>query len=671
MNANEIVQKLMDAKEAYYNGEPFMTDDEFDALEEQLQVLDPENEYFSVVGAVVNTRNKVQHNVPMLSCGKAKTVEEVKAWINKMNVQNEVLLGEPKIDGLSCSVVYENGKLIRVATRGDGLVGQDITHVAQFINIPKKIDKTGNVETRGELYLPKNTKCPNPESKPLRNIAVGLINRKEGLEDLKYVHFVAYQVMGTDLATESEKMNWLGNWFEIPETELLNVDDIQKIYDLYLTKLRDRWPFETDGLVIVVNDNNKWAELDSKYVVDHHHHYNIALKPPSTAKETTLKDIEWHVTRLGRAIPVAVFEPVIIGGAKITRCTLNNLEFVEKLTLHKKDKVVISRAGDVIPHIEENKTLHGAVERDLIPTHCTCGTELERWGVHLICSSNDCRDKLIDQILYWVRSCDMVGLSHSFVKTMVEAGRLSSIKGLYNLTEVDFVGVEGFASSKIKNALEQIEASKNMTVIQFGARLGIDLIGEKALVKLEIKTVEDLLNFNGNGSVIATKVKEYLAENKAQMEDLLTVLKVREVNGVNGKAGKSVCMTGSGPKTRNELIKMIQAKGDTFVDSVSKGTQILVCEDVNGNSSKLQKARKLGIKLMSYVEYFSEEATPVREHIWNVGDRVQIEFAGEIAGRGSILSVRFVDDGAAVYSISDDDGSTVWTSREWELSNAD
>lgn len=246
------------------------------------------------------------------------------------------------------------------------------------------------------------------------------------------------------------------------------------------------------------------------------------------------------------------------------------------------------------------------MENPLIPTNCpSCGSELIHEGVHLVCKGKNCKDKLIDQILYWVRTCEMDGLSYAFVRTMVEAGRLGSVRGLYNLTETDFSGVEGFASSKITNALAEIENSKSMTVIQFGDRLGIDLVGEKALTKLGIKTVDDLLNYNGNGSVVAGKLREYLAENKEEVKSLLAVLKVREV-AEKKNGGKNVCMTGTGPKGRKELVELITVKGDTFVDHVSKDTQILICEDVNGGSSKLQKARKLGVKLVSYADYFSD-----------------------------------------------------------------
>jgi len=608
MKIAEIVTKLLEAKQAYYDGQPVISDEEFDGLEDTLRGLDPTNEYFSIVGAGVNTRNKVHHEIPMMSCQKAKTVEELLVWAGKMGITNELLVLEPKIDGLSCSVVYENGKLARIATRGDGLIGQDVSHIAQYVNIPKSINLKGRVEIRGELYLPKNTNFPNPENKPLRNIAVGLINRKDsGLKDLRYVHFVSYQVLGGSFRYEIDKLDWLDeSGFETIVTPIgaCRIDQVQNAYDLYLSEWRETWQMETDGMVFVVNDTEKWEQLDAKYTVDHHHHYNIALKPPSQMKETKLNSIEWNVTRLGRFVPVAIFEPVIIGGATISRCTLNNLEYAENLGLHRGDTILISRANDVIPHIEENRTAHDKMEGDLIPEICFCGTKLVRKGPHLVCTSNSCQDKLIDQILYWVRTCEMDGLSISFVKTMVEAGRLGSIRGLYDLTEKDFEGVEGFASSKVKNALDQIENSKSMTVIQFGDRLGIDLVGEKALTKLGIKTVDDLLNFNGNGSVVAGKLREYLAENKEAVKSLLDVLKVREVSEKKN-GGKNVCMTGTGPKGRKELVELITAKGDTFVDHVSKDTQILICEDVNGGSSKLQKARKLGVKLVSYVDYFS------------------------------------------------------------------
>ncbi len=357
----EIVAKLLDAKKKYYDGNPIISDAKFDALEDELRELDPENGYFNIVGASLgNIKEKVTHKNPMYSCGKAKTAEDVHAWLKKIESEKEPLIVQAKIDGMSSNFVYVDGKLDHVASRGDGFIGQVITHVANFINVPKEINLKGRVEIRGELYIPKDSKVPNPENNALRNICGGLIGRKGGkhsLEDLKYIHFVAYQALGTKMLKESLKMGFLkARGFETVEFELIKADQIESFYKKYLASLRTAWPYESDGLVLTVDDNEKWEKINSKYEVSHHNHYNIALKPPSQSKETTLEGIEWNVSRSGKLIPIALFKTINVGGANISRASLTSYENVIKMKMEKGDTILVSRANDVIPYVEENVT---------------------------------------------------------------------------------------------------------------------------------------------------------------------------------------------------------------------------------------------------------------------------------------------------------------------------
>lgn len=626
----EIVELLMKAKEAYYNDVPIMSDEEFDRMEDELRDLDPENSYFSIVGTQVTSRVKVRHEIPMLSCDKAKNIEGALQWLQKLGLEDESIVIEPKIDGLSCSLLYEKGKLVRIATRGDGYIGQNITHIVNFVkSIPKKItyQELGTKEVRGELYLPKKTNLSNPDEKPLRSLAVGLINRKDSnLEDLGFLHFVSYQLLGTDFQYEDEKLDVLySNKFEVIDFVVIPTKNtLEEYYNKYLNELREKWSYETDGLVLVVRDTKKWSDLDSKYVVRHHHFYNIAFKAPSLSKETILENIEWNVSRFGNVIPVAIVKAVIIGGTSITRSSLNNVEYVEELGLRVGDRVVIERANDVIPYFKENlsKTERsrskGSLKWEneeellsflgpdnfLIPEKCpSCKGVLEKVGVHLVCLSKECPEKLIRQILHWVQKCEMDGLSESFVRKLVESKRISSIKDLYLLREKDFEGIDGFGLKKTKNALEQIETSTKMSLRQFVVRLGIPMVGERAMEKLGINNIYELFSYKSNDYVISHALEDFIRCNKVMIEDLLEVIDVSpETPKKQGVL--RICMTGTGPKSRKELIAKIERAGNTFVDHVSKETDILVCEDVNGSSSKLSKAAKLGVKLVNYQDFF-------------------------------------------------------------------
>jgi len=629
----QIVNKLQSCKDAYYNlGKSVISDDEFDHLEDELRGLDPDNDYFTIVGTG-NIKEKVKHAIPMLSLQKGKTVDDILVWIKKIEIQNEDFIVQSKVDGLSCSVVYEKGKLVMIKTRGDGNVGQNITHISKFTNIPNKINlnkinRVVPIEVRGELYLPKNTLLSNPENKPLRNLAVGLINRKDnGLEDLRYLHFVAYQTefnLRYLTSVESYKMKWLIEnnfetvWWKLfsleslkqnyrmlrPIEKPINSDFITALYNLYLNELRDSWNYESDGLVFTVNNNKFWGEIDSKYEVSHHHHYNMALKPPSQGKETVLEGIEWNVSRQGKVIPVALVKTVVLGGSNVSRCTLNNYENVLKLRLNVGDKIFIERAGDVIPFFKNNLSMDSNRKSNLIPECCSsCGGKLLESGVHLVCLNDECEEQQILKIVHWVKCCEMEQFSEASVRALFKVGLLRDIVSLYSLKAKDFESVEGFGSKKIENALNQIDSTRYMSIGQFVDRLGIDLVGEKAMKKLGITTVEQLLNFNDSTFVIGRNLMEYLSENKSYVKKLLQIVKIQKPQEVKMGA-RNVCMTGKGPKTRNELIVEIQKKGDTFVDHVGKETNILVCEDPNSNSSKLQKAQKFGVKLMSYSDYF-------------------------------------------------------------------
>jgi DNA ligase (NAD+) len=610
INPKELAKRLLDAKEAYYNDEPTMSDEDFDALEDTLRKADSGNEYFKAVGAKGNSKTKLKHDVPMLSAAKSKTVAEVWAWIVKIGSEGKKHQVEPKIDGLSATVKYNKGKLVHVATRGDGQIGQDISHVQAFIKtIPKNIDCKEELEVRGELYIPKTSKVPNPENKPLRNMAVGFINRKgenHSLDDLKYVKFVAYQVVGKKFQTESAKLEWLEeSGFNFIERNLTFTTEAQlsKIHTDYLSTYRSDWEYETDGMVIVVDDISLHDNINSKYEVSHHNHYNMALKPPSEGKETKLIDIEWNVSRQGKLIPVAIVEPVVLGGATVQRCTLNNYENVINLKLHKGDRVIIERANDVIPFFKEN--LDGKEKAfGVVPKKCTsCNGDLEIEGIHLVCNSSRCVEQDILKVVHWVKACEMEAFAEASVRQLFAAGKIKNIRDLYSLKSSDFNGVDGFGSSKSKNALEQIEATKEMTIGQFVDRLGIDLVGEKAMKKMGITNSKELFAFNDKTFVIGQNLIEYLKENKDFVKDLLECVTITKPQAV--KAGsKNVCMTGGGPKKRDELIKDIQAKGDQYVDHVGKDTNILVCEDPASGTSKLAKATKLGVKLMSYSEYF-------------------------------------------------------------------
>lgn len=604
----ELVDLLIKAKEAYYNNEPIMTDEEFDEKEEELKKLDPDNSYFILVGIQAKGL-KIKHEIQMLSMNKAKTVEDVKTWLNKILDKRVELLVEPKIDGLSCSIVYNNGYIQYIATRGDGKEGQDITHIKDYIDVTKAINIKEKIEVRGELYLPKNTQFQNTENKSLRNLAVGLINRKTDRDDLKYIKFIAYQLYGISCKFEFEKIKILSELnFDVVEVKKVgSIKELQSYYELYLSSLRDQWLYETDGLIIIVNDISLHEKIDSKYTISHHHFYNIALKPPSEGKVTTLVDVEWNITRKGNYIPVGIIEPIQIGGVEIKRVSLHNAKTINDLQLCIGDKILVIRSNDVIPYLKEVTEHVGDYDDSILIKKCkSCGSDLVEQGVNIICTNHEnCKAQQLERIIYWVKQSNMEQISDETIRTLFEKNIITKISDLYRLTEDKLIGIEGIGDKKIANILEQIEKSKIMNIKQFVSKLGIDLVGEKSVEKLGIRTIDDFWKFTDSSLKIGQNIINFRNNNTNFINDILSVVTIKEINNNSNRALKGlVCMTGTGPKSRKELIDDIEKMGYTFSPSVTKDVSILICEDPTSGSSKLQKAVKLGIKLMSYEEFF-------------------------------------------------------------------
>lgn len=624
MKVIEIVKTLLEAKEAYYNSDsPLMSDAEFDALEEKLRILDPDNEYFTSVGSVASDAEKIKHVTPMLSMMKGKSIEDIASWIKKIEIEGlSDFIIEPKLDGLSATCKYSNGKLVYVATRGNGIEGQDISHIAEFVkDIPESINITGEeIEVRGELYLPRNTEF-DTEERPLRNSCVGLINRKENRGDLKYVRFAAFRIVGMDhVPYESSRIDILIDcgFNSIEYSIASNVLEIEEYYNSYIETLRGTWEYETDGLIICVNDRRLFEEIDSKWIVDHHNHYAIALKPPSETRETVIRDIAWQVSRQGNIIPVAIFDPVFIGGAKLSRAALNNYENVVRLKIHKNDTLVVERANDVIPYVADNKSSRGRADGDFAPDMIidicpSCSSNLERSGVHLKCFNQNCEEQNIQKIVYWVKNSTIENVAEASVRTLFEQGKISDVKDLYTLKEEDFEGIAGFADKKIKNFLEEVTSSKKLNARDFISKLGIPLVQKKTLVKMGINSVEDFINFNDTAYVAGQNIVEWKNDpaNMKLFNELLEVLEIEKEEPTLSK-GKAA-MTGKGPGKRLDLIKIIEKEGYEFSSTVTRDLAILICEDVNGKSSKLENARKNNIELISYDDFFRDKIIDIDE----------------------------------------------------------
>lgn len=608
---NQLVADITEARNAYYtDGSSRWSDEEYDAMEQMLRDLDPKNSILKKVGSPA-VGVKVKHRVPMLSMQKAKTFEEIQKWIAKTNwgKWGKLWLVEPKVDGNSVSLRYSKGVLQHAVTRGDGKEGQDITHIVKLIeDIPQTITHQEDFEVRGELYLPKGTKTV--KGTPLRNVVAGLLNPdRKDVTQAHQIKFVACRLLPTGdhlIPSEQRAVEWLRAQFSnvIPYTKAFEASQIHEIWKEHNDEgKRHLYEYELDGLVIVV-DNWAVQELQPNNN-DHHLDFNIAYKFSNEYKRTTLCGVTWQMSRHGSLIPVANFEPVNIGGTTIRNAGMANARAVENLKMMIGDEIEITRSNDIIPALTKSfaANLDKRNYSPLILQKCPhCNTELEWKGVHLHCPNrNDCDEQQIQRIVHWVVACEMDGVSEQTVRALWYNASLRSISGLYVLKnqEAELHYQEGFGKSKISNLLAQIERSRKVSIHDFIERLGIPSVGVKSAKKLGINSLQQLLQFQSDGSAIGDAVASYVADAN-NYQEIVALSECLQIENHTEKQGKLVCATGKAPMARNDLIKLLERNGYVWSDSVTKDLHLLLCDDPHSGSTKNKKAEKLGIQVMTY-----------------------------------------------------------------------
>ena len=360
MDITELRSKLKTAREAYYNLSPVISDLEYDALKDTLRQLAPDDVEVTAVGAVApkySVWDKVEHEIPMGSLNKVNQESGFRKWIIDQNLESQSLLITYKLDGSSLEVIYEDGNLKRCSTRGNGVIGEDITaNAIKIDNLPKQISKSGKIIVRGEVLMHKDI-FQNLYSKDYanpRNTAAGKIRDKKGDgKDCKNLKFYAFTMIGINLSTYSDQLAELRNLgFDTPDYFIGDLNQIISSHQVIIDQ-RTALPYEIDGTVISVNDLQYLESLGSHNLRPNG---QIAWKFDPAAGITKIIDIKWQVGNSGRLCPVGVVDPVEIGGVTITNVSLHNLAMFKKLELHQGDEVLITRRNDVIPYLEKNVT---------------------------------------------------------------------------------------------------------------------------------------------------------------------------------------------------------------------------------------------------------------------------------------------------------------------------
>lgn len=632
-----LVKELNFHAEQYYKFDsPVISDGEYDKLYDRLVALEKETGFVlpdsptrRVGDDVLKEFKQYRHTHKLYSLDKCQSYEELLAW----RARTEKALGrkydmtaEYKFDGLTINLTYENGALVSAATRGNGLVGEDVTSQVKTIkNVPLTIEYKNHVEIQGEgimrlSVLEKYNRTHDEPLKNARNGAAGAIrNLNPKVTAERRLDVMCYNVYGPRFDTQAEMQEFLkeqgfetGDYFRIVKTD----SDAEKCVE-ELEKKRPTLDFLIDGIVFKINEV---ALRDILGETEKFPKWAVAYKFKADEATTVLRDVIWQVSRTGKLNPLAVLDPVELAGVTVKRATLNNFADYEKKGLKIGSRVFIRRSNDVIPEILGIAS-HTSESREIEkPKFCPyCGAPVEEKGVFLYCTNNEtCAPQIVQKLTHFAEkgAMDIEGFSDKTAELLLNELKVRDFSDIYKLRKEDLTGLEGFGDLKAGNLIASIEKSKNVGLSDFLYALGIKNIGKKAAKQLEtrFKTLNGVMNagfeeltaIDDFGEVMAKSVVEYFSdEAKRQEIDKLTAL------GINVKSaekkegvfsGINAVLTGSlsGYK-RSEAEKLIVESGGECSSSVSKAVNLVIAGEEAG--SKLEKAKKLGIKIIGEDEF--------------------------------------------------------------------
>jgi DNA ligase (NAD+) len=637
----------------YVEDDPEIGDDEYDALLDELRAIEREHpELLSadsptqrVGGEPVGRLEKVEHLEPMLSLGNVRSEHELRAWVERMrnHLAREGIaeprfqyVVEPKIDGLAISLVYRDGVLERGATRGNGEIGEDVTHNLRTISaIPLQLsDAPALVEVRGEVYMSladftalNERRAEAGESTFMnpRNSAAGTIRQLDPADAAKRpLSIWCYQVGVTDgLAFErhSQALDWLReHGFRVnSDIQLLGSEDEVVAQCLQWQQRRGELDFEIDGVVVKVDDLALQRRLGS---VGRDPRWAVAWKFPPTTAVTRLEKVMWNVGKFGDMRPYAVLEPVVVGGVRIGMATLHNEEDLARKDLRAGEEVIVLRAGDVIPqvvspapHVVEQK---GRPRRPRPPAKCPfCGTKTIKpeGAVFTKCPNLVCPGRAWQLLKHFVSrgAMDIEGLGEKQVALLQERGLVRTAGDFYRLTEQQLLELDGFGELSARNLLAAIDASRQRPFARVLFALGIEEVGEvtgrnlaqrfRTIKALLAASAEQIEQTPGIGEKMAASI--HAQRHDGRMEDLIADLQQLGLQfAAEGPApsegpldGKTLVLTGTLPEwSREQATERIMAAGGRVTGSVSKKTDYLVAGESAG--SKLAKAERLGVAVL-------------------------------------------------------------------------
>jgi len=640
----ELVEKVNYYSYHYYTqNEALVSDKEWDELYYELLDLEEKTGYIldnspsrKVGGDVLDGFDKVTHEVSLYSLAKAQSMEEIIAWENKNSKIHSYMREysiEYKFDGLSISLTYNNGKLVLAATRGNGIVGEDVTAQVKTIrSVPLTIRDLGHVVVQGEVIMRKselekyNAKAIEKLKNPRNAAAGGLRNLDPKVTKSRNLDFFAYNVAKSSITkfdTQNQVNDFLReqgflveNYFKV----VSSVDEISHEVEK-VDKLRANLDYDIDGLVIKLNNMQDRSELG---FTEKAPRWAVAYKFEAEEVTTILSDITWQVGRTGKITPVAELEPTELAGATIRRATLNNYDDILRKKVKIGSRVLIRRSNEVIPEVLGTTEYHSS-DRDVIPPSVcpVCGADTITIKANIFCPNHKgCKKQILERLTHFAsrNAMNIESLSRKTLEFLMENFGLNSFSDLYTFNYEKLIGLSGFGEKKVGNIVSNLEASKNPSLAAFIYAIGIDNVGIKLAKELAKKyktfeafikaTIEELTNMQDVSNIIATDIIGYLSDEYyiSETKKLMNAGVIVKAEGsetirmdTEFSGGKFVLTGTLENMGRNEASKKIEELGGEMMSGVSKSTTAVIVGDNPG--SKYDKAKALGIRII-YEEEF-------------------------------------------------------------------
>ncbi|MCQ2455507.1 MAG: NAD-dependent DNA ligase LigA [Clostridia bacterium] len=639
----ELTKTIKYHNDLYYNQDsPVLEDFEYDALTRELREL--EKEYPELISKDSPTQNvggvalklfsPVEHSVRMESLQDVFSFGELKDFFERINRKDIFFSVEPKIDGLSVSLEYENGKFIRGSTRGDGNIGEDVTaNLLQIKSIPKIIEYKGTLEVRGEVYMPKDSFLKLVERQELmgeqpaknpRNAAAGSLRQKNSaVTASRNLDIFVFNIQRCEKHFNShiDSLNFIkALGFNVLPTYLKVSTYNEAISEIErIGENRGGFSYDIDGAVIKVDDISLRAELGStaKYPK-----WAVAYKYPPEEKETVLRSIEINVGRTGALTPTAVFDPIFLAGTTVSRAVLHNEDFISSKSIAVGDTIIVRKAGEIIPEVLGVKT-HCGADTFKMPKICpSCGSPVfrEEGEAVIRCTNAECPAQLLRHLIHFTSrdAMDIEGLGPAVLEQLLSADLIHNIVDIYKLDFGEILKLDRTGEKTVNNLFSAIEKSKENDLSKLIFAFGIRHIGSKAAKLLSDKfgsidkilsaTLDDIKSIDGFGDVMALSAFDFfsLCETKKTINELKSLGVNTESTSVikdDRFGGLTFVLTGTLPTLkRNDAAQIIESFGGNVSSSVSKKTNYVLAGDEAG--SKLEKAVNLGIKVIDEAEFF-------------------------------------------------------------------